>query len=84
MSNVDSYPDKDGKIYSSETPLEELFEFVIQPEYSMSILQDMKEKYNISDDDWSYILYHSRIITIMEQDEETKEFVKWKTGKEKG
>jgi len=52
-------------------------EKVKQPEYSKSILQGMKEKYNILDDDWSYIIFHSRIITLMEQDEETKEFINW-------
>jgi len=51
-----------------ETPLEKLFECVTQPEYSKSILQGMKEKYNILDDDFSYILYHSQIIALMEQD----------------
>jgi len=56
-------------------------EKVQQPEYSKSILQEMKEKYNIKDDDWSYIIFHSRIIALMEQDEETKEFIKWQTGK---
>lgn len=62
-----------------ETPLEELFECVIQPEYSISILEEMKKKYNILDADFSYILYHSKIIALMEQDEETKEFIKWQT-----
>jgi len=74
MSKIEesnTYTDKEGKIYTSETPLEELFECVQQPEYSKSILQGMKEKYNILDDDWSYILYHSRIIALIEQDEET-------------
>lgn len=56
---------------------------VKQPEYSKSILRGMKEKYNILDDDFSYILVHAQIIALIEQDKEMIDFIKWQTGSEK-
>jgi len=50
------------------TPIEELFETVIEPEHSQNVLEELRIKHNISQKDFDYILFHARLCFLSESD----------------
>lgn len=55
-----------SKIDYNNTPIDELFETVIEPEHSQKVLEELRIKYGISEKDFSYILFHARLCFISE------------------